>query len=73
MAGYLAVGTGDTSHVAVAKGLATAARDNRLPIILDLISGGGHDFPTWDRALSDAFPWIARRLSASRSNASRAV
>jgi S-formylglutathione hydrolase FrmB len=71
VAGYFAVGTGDTSHVNIAEGLAAAARNNRIPTTLDLISGGGHDFSTWDRALTDAFPWIARRLSAYPDTAIR--
>jgi S-formylglutathione hydrolase FrmB len=29
---------------------------------LDVIPGGGHNFPTWRRSLADAFPWIAHRL-----------
>jgi S-formylglutathione hydrolase FrmB len=27
-----------------------------------IIPGGGHDFPTWARALRDTFPWIASIL-----------
>jgi len=64
VAGYFAVGTGDLSHVAAAEQLATAAHNNLVPIVLERIPGGGHNFPTCARALRDAFPWIAQRLDA---------
>jgi S-formylglutathione hydrolase FrmB len=72
VAGYFAVGTNDVSHVAVAQRLATAARNDGIPTVLNQISGGGHNFPTWAHALSDAFPWIAQRLGADGSSAIRA-
>ena len=73
VAGYFAVGTNDISHDAVEQRLATAARNDGIPITLDQISGGGHNFPTWARCLADAFPWIGQRLGANGSNVVRAA
>jgi S-formylglutathione hydrolase FrmB len=72
VAGYFAVGTNDVSHVAVAQRLATAARNEGIPTVLNRISGGGHNFPTWAHALGDAFPWIGQRVGADGSGAIRA-
>ncbi len=61
VAGFIAVGTGDKGYLAPEYRVATAARDDGMPVILDVIPGGGHNFRTWARALREAFPWIVGR------------
>jgi S-formylglutathione hydrolase FrmB len=63
LAGDLAVGSHDHYYVGVDERLAVVARSDKLPMRLDIIHGGGHNFPTWFRSLADAFPWIVRRLN----------
>jgi S-formylglutathione hydrolase FrmB len=62
LAGDLAVGSHDNYYLRVNHRLALLAHRDKLPIVLDIIHGGGHNFPTWFRSLSDAFPWIVQRL-----------
>jgi enterochelin esterase-like enzyme len=62
LAGYIAVGSKDFGCIPVEQKLTQTARRDGLNVILDVISGGGHNFATWRQSLADAFPWIAHRL-----------
>ena len=64
VAGDIAVGGNDLPHcVRDEKLLVQAAQRDGLPVIVDVIPGGGHNFPTWHQSLADAFPWLVRRLN----------
>jgi enterochelin esterase-like enzyme len=60
--GVIVVGSRDKGSLAAQARLAAAARRAGLPLQTQIIAGGGHDFPTWGRALRDTFPWIASLL-----------
>jgi S-formylglutathione hydrolase FrmB len=68
--GVIAVGNQDHGDLPIARALGGAADLARLPVHVDIIANGGHNFGTWRRALSDAFPWIVHRLE---SNTPRAI
>ena len=63
LAGDIAVGSKDFHCIRVEHLLAQTARRDGLNVTLDVIPGGGHNFPTWHQSLANAFPWIAHRLS----------
>ena len=73
VAGYIAIGSDDGGHLRVAKQLTGQARDDSVPVILDVIRHGGHNFPTWGRALNDALPWIVQRLGHPVGSGTRHV
>ncbi len=62
LAGVIAVGSKDFHCIGVEHRLVQTARRDGLSVMLDVIPGGGHNFPTWRRSLADAFPWIVHRL-----------
>jgi S-formylglutathione hydrolase FrmB len=67
--GDIAVGSGDHGNVPVARALGAAAALAGLRVHVDVVSGGGHNFGTWRRALRDAFPWIVHRLEGNTRHA----
>ena len=60
--GVVAAGSGDSSYRRLAQQVVWTAARSGESVHLDMISGGGHDFRTWARALRDAFPWIVQRV-----------
>jgi S-formylglutathione hydrolase FrmB len=60
--GVIAVGSHDRGSLPIARALGDAAERARLPVHVDILDNGGHNFGTWRRALGNAFPWLMRRL-----------
>ena len=60
--GFFAVGSADHGYLRRESGIANIARRDGMRTQLDVIAGGGHNFPTWAHALRDAYPWIVSRL-----------
>jgi S-formylglutathione hydrolase FrmB len=60
--GAIVAGGNDESALAAQRALAVAARRAHMSLRTLVIPGGGHNFPTWGRALALTFPWIARHL-----------
>lgn len=68
--GFVAVGNHDRGDLPITRNLGDAAELAHLPVHVEILADGGHNFSTWRRALRDAFPWIVHRLEG---NAPRAI
>jgi len=63
--GVIVAGGNDAGALAAQSKLVADARAVGFRLRADIIPGGGHNFPTWGRALRDTFPWIATTLDRS--------
>jgi S-formylglutathione hydrolase FrmB len=60
--GIIVAGSDDHGARAAQAKLEAAALASGLPMRTLVVPGGGHDFPTWGRALALTFAWIATHL-----------
>jgi S-formylglutathione hydrolase FrmB len=61
--GFFAVGKHDSGEIQSITSLAESAGAAHMKTVLDFIPGTAHNWYTWKRALSDAYPWLIARLS----------
>jgi pimeloyl-ACP methyl ester carboxylesterase len=62
VAGFIAVGSNDHGYMRHELRVAALARMDHLAVTLEVIPGGGHNWPTAARAMRDFYPWLVGRL-----------
>jgi S-formylglutathione hydrolase FrmB len=68
--GFFVVGSHDQGDIQSVTSLAAKASAAHLKTAVGILPGGGHNWYTWKRALSDVYPWLVTRLGPPQTDTS---